>query len=444
MNPEDQNNTNDHETLVAYLDGELDHAATVEVENRLAVDPDYRHHLQRLEKTWDMLDELPAVEPTDSFTRSTLELVVNDAKAAIRKQRFNLGAVLLRGVILIAIPCICYFVTSGILQWKQNAPINKLVQDVPFLQKYELYEAIGNIEFAELLDKQKLLNDIDAYDSNSGEEKFTWEPSHEALDNLTDDERIDLRRAKTRYETILTDVEREALQTFHQEVASRPDRDQLLSAMQRFHIWSTETTFLSPKNREIINSLGDMEPVEAIDKIKELLREERQSMVSSTIPKDDKDIVFQWFDGLLLENETKIRDRITVLKGRKRYADYLSRIDANQPPDVLAWILVSINPEFVMDLISDEKLEELKSSLSNLSQRVINGKANETEQRRFIVMMNTRIYVSKEKLREFYDTQMTDEERKELEGVTGSELRERVRKKYIMHRIRNGQRGDDD
>lgn len=443
MNPEQQHNEKDHETLVAYLDGELEHAATVDVENRLATDPDFRYRLQRLEKTWDMLDELPAVEPTDSFTRSTLELVVNDAKAAIRKQEFNWLSLGLRAITLLAIPCICYFVTTGILNWRQNAPINQLVQDTPFLQKYELYEAIGNIEFAELLDEQKLLTDIEAYDVTTDTEEFSWEPSREALDSLSDDERIDLRRAKLRYETILTDVEREALQEFHRDVAARPDRDQLLSAMQRFHIWSTETTFLTPKSREIVNSLGDLEPEEAVKQVKQLLEEERQSMVSSSIPKDDKDIVFKWFDRLLLDNDQKIRDRITELKDSKRFSNYLSRIDASQPRDVLAWVLVSIDPESVMDLISDEKLEELKESVSNLSQRLINGKANETEQRRFIVMMNTRIYVSKEKLRQFYDNQMTDEERKELEGVTGSELRERVRRKYIMHRFRNSSDEND-
>lgn len=442
MNPEQQHNEKDHETLVAYLDGELDHDATVEVENRLAVDPDYRFQLQRLEKTWDMLDELPAVEPTNSFTRSTLELVVNDAKAAIRKQRFNWWSLAFRTSVMIAIPCICYLVTTGILNWRQNAPINQLVQDVPFLQKYELYEAIGNIEFAELLDRQKLLTDIEAYDAESDTEQFIWEPSREALENLDNDERIDLRRAKIRYETILTDAERDALQEFHQKVAARPDRDQLLNAMQRFHIWSTETTFLSPKNREAVNSLGDLDPKEAVRQVKQLLEEERRSMVSSSIPKDDKDIVFKWFDRLLLDNDQKIRDRITELKKSRKFSDYLDRIEPTQPRDVLAWVLVSVDPESVMDLISNEKLEELKASLSNLSQRLINGKANETEQRRFIVMMNTRIYVSKEKLRQFYDTQMTDEERKELEGVTGSELRERVRRKYIMHRFRN--RSDED
>ena len=90
MNSADQNHEDDHETLVSYLDGELDHAKTVEVENRLASDPEYRRQLQGLEKTWDMLDVLPAAEPNDSFTRSTLELVINDAKAAIRKKRSSM------------------------------------------------------------------------------------------------------------------------------------------------------------------------------------------------------------------------------------------------------------------------------------------------------------------------------------------------------------------
>ncbi len=437
MNLADQHNEKDHETLVAYLDGELDDTATVEVETRLAADPAYRRQLQHLEKTWDMLDELPAVEPTDSFTRSTLELVVADAKAAIRKQRTNHWALALKTAALLLIPCLFYFATTGIMSWWQYAPVQKLIDDVPFLQKYELYESVGKIEFAAMLDEQKLLADIEMYDPNLSTEKFVWKPTAEALENLTNEERIDLRRAKVRFETRLTDPERKALKEFHRELLSRPDRDGLLTAMQQFHIWSSETAFTNPQKRDTVHSLSDLEPAQAIEQVKQLLEEERQSMGNSGISKDDKDIVFKWFNSLILENETKIRDHVARLKKRERYSQHLSRITPDHPLDVLAWILIQNDHKFVMNLISDEKLEELKSSLSGLSQRLINGKADKTEQRKFIVMMNTRIYVSQEKLRDFYDHQMTDEERKELEGVTGAELKESVRKRYIMHRFQN-------
>lgn len=437
MNPVEPNNEKDHETLVAYLDGELDHAATVEVETRLAADPAYRRQLQYLEQTWDMLDELPAVEPTDSFTRSTLELVVADAQAAIRKQRSNLWSSLWKAAALLLVPCLCYFATTGVMNWWQYAPVQKLIDDVPFLQKYELYETVGKIEFASLLDEQKLLADIEMYDPELITEKFAWEPSAAVLDSLTDEERVDLRRAKVRFETRLTEPEREALQKFHKELLERPDRDELLSAMKQFQIWSTETALNNPKKRETVNSLSDMDPSEAIETVKTLLEEERRSMGSGGIPRADKDLVFKWFDGLLLENDQRIRTRIAELKNSDKFADYLSRVTSDRPINVLAWILIRIDDEFVINLISDEQLEELKSSLSGISQRLINGKANETEQRRFIVEMNTQIYVSQEKLREFYDTQMTNEERKELEGVTGAELRESVRRRYIRHRFRN-------
>ena len=46
------------ELLVAYLDGELDEAARVNVEKRLAEEPDLRSRLTLLERAWDLLDEL--------------------------------------------------------------------------------------------------------------------------------------------------------------------------------------------------------------------------------------------------------------------------------------------------------------------------------------------------------------------------------------------------
>jgi hypothetical protein len=434
MKPEDQKNDEDHETLVSYLDGELDPNETVEVENRLAEDPAYRNQLHALERTWDMLDVLPAVEPTESFTRSTLELVINDAKFAIQKKRKNWWATALKVATLIAVPCLCYAATAAILDWRSQKPVNELVNELPFLQKYELYESIKTIEFAELLNEQKLLADIEMSDSEFGSEKFAWEPSRTVLDNLNDEERADLRRAKLRFEG-LTDVEKNALRSTHEQILKRDDRDELLSAMQRYQIWSTERTY----SNSDINSLSDMEPTKAIAKVKEMLKSERESMASNSFPSADKDVVFKWFDRLIEDNEQKIRDQIVKLK-KGREGRSLSRISADQSIDVLGFILIRMDHEFVMSLISDEELTDLTESVSSYSRRLITGKANPTEQRRFIVMMNSQIYVSQEKLRHFYDHELTSDDRRKLERYTGQELRDKVKEQYIRSRFRNESR----
>ena len=61
--------------LVAYLDGELDGAASEQVERRLSEDAAYRQQLRALQRTWDLMDHLPRVDLDEQFTQSTLTMV---------------------------------------------------------------------------------------------------------------------------------------------------------------------------------------------------------------------------------------------------------------------------------------------------------------------------------------------------------------------------------
>src|SRR5687767_6433877 len=80
MSTDQQNQSNGeshahHDELVAYLDGELDAASTDRIENLLASNPAIRKELHRLERTWDLLDELPRATVDESFGSSTAEMI---------------------------------------------------------------------------------------------------------------------------------------------------------------------------------------------------------------------------------------------------------------------------------------------------------------------------------------------------------------------------------
>src|ERR1019366_713407 len=66
-------NDDDKAELVAYLDGELDEAATHAVEAKIAADPHTRAELDALKQTWGMLDYLPKASPSPNFTNRTME-----------------------------------------------------------------------------------------------------------------------------------------------------------------------------------------------------------------------------------------------------------------------------------------------------------------------------------------------------------------------------------
>ena len=68
----------DIELLTSYLDGELDDAETTAVEQRIASDPKFRLQMQKLQKTWDLLESLPAesADPSSvSYTHLTLPTI---------------------------------------------------------------------------------------------------------------------------------------------------------------------------------------------------------------------------------------------------------------------------------------------------------------------------------------------------------------------------------
>jgi anti-sigma factor RsiW len=54
--------------LTAYLDGELDDAATHEIEQVLAQSPVARNEVEMLTRTWEMLSLLPRAQAGEDFT----------------------------------------------------------------------------------------------------------------------------------------------------------------------------------------------------------------------------------------------------------------------------------------------------------------------------------------------------------------------------------------
>src|SRR5262245_46324906 len=82
-----------HEELVAYLDGELTPEECRRVEERLAVDDNYRQQLRDLDQAWEALDSLPSTAVDDSFARTTIELACVAAQEDLSKKQADVAAV---------------------------------------------------------------------------------------------------------------------------------------------------------------------------------------------------------------------------------------------------------------------------------------------------------------------------------------------------------------
>lgn len=146
--------------IVAYLDGELDAERSQRVERLIAEDEHVRSELQRLQKTWDLLDELPSQEAGEAFTRTTLAmatLAVDEEAATLaarepRARASRWTAVVASVFVALAIG---YVATRALLP----DPNAELLRDLQVIENLDEYRQVGEIEFLRALADERLFGE---------------------------------------------------------------------------------------------------------------------------------------------------------------------------------------------------------------------------------------------------------------------------------------------
>jgi anti-sigma factor RsiW len=143
------------ENLVAYLDGELDEVATLEVERTLSESAEIRQEIEALSRTWELLDELPRVQASSQFTERTMASV-QAASSELPLLSRNIRRQLLL-ISLIAGGVLC--AVGGFLLTNRAIPhrSDPLVRDLPVIEKFDLYVDVGDVKFLRELQKSETL-----------------------------------------------------------------------------------------------------------------------------------------------------------------------------------------------------------------------------------------------------------------------------------------------
>jgi anti-sigma factor RsiW len=145
------------EQLVAYLDDELDADAAAEVERKLAADPTYQKTLHELQKTWDLLDNLPQARVGDRFTQTTVELVAYSAATDAEKRKSNTRVrqrlLRLGSVAAAVLAGLAGYVLVTMLASRGDY---ELVRDLPVIENVDAYRYADSVEFLEQLDQEGL------------------------------------------------------------------------------------------------------------------------------------------------------------------------------------------------------------------------------------------------------------------------------------------------
>ncbi|MCP4190490.1 MAG: hypothetical protein GY768_07660 [Planctomycetaceae bacterium] len=145
----------DQEQLVAYLDGEVDASTAQSVEERLASDSAFRQSLNELQRSWDLLGDLPQPTIDESFTQTTVEMVAlqldhdlqDDQDNQTQKQN-------LRWLTLLAAATVSLLIGFFAYRFWLDAPNRELKTDLPVIERVDVYQHIDNLQFLEQLKEE--------------------------------------------------------------------------------------------------------------------------------------------------------------------------------------------------------------------------------------------------------------------------------------------------
>lgn len=140
------------EQLVAYLDRELDEAASRQVEELIARDPKVQDAVTKLEEAWDTLDQLGRSDVDPTFTRSTLEMVAVAVEQEVKAEQDELPRRRRRYRLAVA----ASLLVSAALGFALAArfwpdPNQQLLADLPILLRLAEYRQVDDAQFLQRL-----------------------------------------------------------------------------------------------------------------------------------------------------------------------------------------------------------------------------------------------------------------------------------------------------
>jgi hypothetical protein len=233
------------EEIVAYLDGELSAEESARVERRLASDESYRQQLQGVERAWKALDELPMLAADDKFSRTTMELAVDAARAEVQEKTIALPLQRRRGrlatwFVAAAAAALAFMVVQ--LAW-QN-PERMLLADLPVIDNVDVYSQIDDPDYLRLLrtefgpELDELGGEPDKAPDGADRMQVVMQAGlrDSWLRELAPAERTNLQAKFNRFRE-LPPQEQHRLRQLHQQIASAPDSSELQRALFVYHEW---------------------------------------------------------------------------------------------------------------------------------------------------------------------------------------------------------------
>lgn len=270
-------NSRQLEEIVAYLDGELSPQQSAQVERRLASDERFRRHLQGIERAWAALDQLPAATVDDTFSKTTMELVVDAARSEVH-QRTQALPVERRNRRLSTVLLTTAAILLGALVYRVQSenPNRALLADLPVIEYIDIYSQFRQADFLRQLRRELGESGwpgISSDDPTDQLQQFHLVASDESraqwLESLEEDELVTLRAKFNRFRA-LSEQQQDRLRALHQEIESAPDSAELQRTMLEYQQWLNG---LPPSEQFELRE----KPEEAVQRVVYMVEEQRRN-----------------------------------------------------------------------------------------------------------------------------------------------------------------------
>ncbi len=439
-----EENERDIEQLTSYLDGELDEAETQSVERRIATDSKFRLQMQSLQKAWDLLDVLPSESADSSFTRTTMEMVVDDALKEIDSKSGNAWKRPLKLLGLIVLPIALCTGSFLVVRQIQKENRQRLVEvDLPVIEKSDHYLAIDlDLDFLASLHRSGLFSDESTLYSAERDElasDLLSEPTSlvstgaaptdnfARLEAMDAQQRQSLRRKREKFEKLSTE-QQGSLRQFHQQINSHQKSKEFRETLNDYFDWLGT---LGSRDRA---ELADMPVKDRLLGIAKMLvsraREKFGRAGVTQLPIADASAVFDWYDNVVKANATLIRNQFKSLvknrnmdKQRKLLDPRLKEL-ANRPLNQLVGVLIRVGDRESVKTIKTilyASVDQLRPNLSLEALEILDSLTTNGKQELLLkwteAANQARSKVTIVQLQKFFE-QLSTEQRDELDQMS--------------------------
>lgn len=147
--------------LVAYVDGELDEAATARIEKLLAENPIARKEVESLISTYELLGALPQPRASQEFVDTTLATArLQDVQGDLTESRaYRAAQQGLRYAGWIAAMIVCGLIGYSVTRFWIPSEYDGFVRDLDVVRRLDQFQEVGDVSFLDRLAGDPLLMD---------------------------------------------------------------------------------------------------------------------------------------------------------------------------------------------------------------------------------------------------------------------------------------------